>query len=90
MLCELVVGAIYGTVTTSFAGSNLWEYFGRGRPTVIQALYVCGKNSAPKTMEFAILYHGTGEFTICIQDKEKDEDIGGQFKKQAYSLEELL
>lgn len=74
MLCELVVGAIYGTVTTSFAGSNLWEYFGGGRPAVIQALYVCGKNSAPKAMGFAILYQIT-----CIQDKEKDESIGGQF-----------
>lgn len=75
MLCELVVGAIYGTVTTSFAGSSLWEYFGGGRPAVIQALYVCGKNSAPKAMYFAILYHATGESTICIQGKQKDVKV---------------
>ena len=81
MLCELVVGAIYGTITTSYAGSNLWEYFGRGRPTVIRALYVCGKNSAPKAMEFAILYQMALEsLPFVYRTKKKMKILVGSLK----------
>lgn len=46
---------------------------------MIQALYVCGKNSAHKTRELAISYHFSGG--LC-RANEKMKTVGRQLKNK--------